>query len=47
MRWLRARGDKTGFTHAIVTVRFDLDVLLALDFNKDEFLCVFFLVHNG
>jgi hypothetical protein len=31
----------------IVAIEFGLDVLLALDFNRDEFLCVFFWVHNG
>jgi len=40
-------GEKPGFPHPIVAIRFDLDVLLALDFNEDGFLCVFFWVHNG
>jgi hypothetical protein len=39
---VRSAGEKPGITHQIVTIEFDLDVLLALDFNRDEFLCVFF-----
>jgi hypothetical protein len=35
-------GEKPGFPHPILAIRFDLDVLLALDFNEDGFLCVFF-----
>jgi hypothetical protein len=30
-----------------VAIRFGLDVVLALDFNEDEVLYVFFWVHNG
>jgi len=30
-----------------LAVEFGLDVLLALDFNGDEFLCAFFWVHIG
>jgi hypothetical protein len=33
--------------HEIVTIGFSLRVLLALDFNGDEFLCAVFWVHNG
>jgi hypothetical protein len=28
-------------------IRFDLGVLLAIDFNKNKVLCIFFWVHNG
>jgi hypothetical protein len=28
-------------------IRFDLAVLLAIDFNEDEVLCTFSWVHNG
>ena len=40
-------GEKTGIPHLIVVIRFDLGVLLALDFNADELLYAFFWVHNG
>jgi len=40
-------GEKPGFPHLILNINFVLCVLLALDFNEDEFLCVFFWVHNG
>jgi len=35
-------GDKTGIPPRIVAVGFTLDVLLAIDFNRNEFMCVFF-----
>ena len=38
-RW--ARGEKPGIPHLIVVIGFGLGVLLALDFNADELLCVF------
>jgi hypothetical protein len=44
---VRSAGEKPGITHQIVAIEFDLDVLLALDFNRDEFMCVFFWVRNG
>jgi hypothetical protein len=44
---VRSAGEKPSITHQIVAIEFDLDVLLALDFNRDEFLCVFFWVRNG
>jgi hypothetical protein len=34
-------------THGIVSIGFSLGILLTLDFNRDEFLDVFFGVHNG
>ena len=34
-------GEKPGIPHLIVVIGFGLDVLLALDFNADELLCVF------
>ena len=42
--WMR---EKSGIPHRIVAIGFDLGVLLALDFNGDEFLCAFFWVYNG
>ena len=42
--WMR---EKPGIPHRNVAIEFDLGVLLALDFNGDEFLCVFSWVHNG
>jgi hypothetical protein len=44
---VRRQGEKPGFPHPIVAIGFDVGVLLALDFNGDGFLCVFFWVHNG
>jgi hypothetical protein len=44
---VRSSGEKLGITHQIVAIEFDLGVLLALDFNRDKFLCVFFWVCNG
>jgi hypothetical protein len=41
------QGGKPVITYGIVAIEFDLDVLSALDFNRDEFLCVFFWIHNG
>ena len=41
------RGEKPGIPHQILAIGFDLGVLLALDFNGDEFMCAFSLVHNG
>ena len=38
--WMREKPD---IPHRIVAIGFDLCVLLALDFNVDKFLCVFFL----
>lgn len=29
-----------------MTIGFSLDVLLAFDFNRDEFLCIFFSMYN-
>jgi hypothetical protein len=40
-------GEKPSFTHRTVAIGSDLGVLVALDSNEDEFLCVFFCVHNG
>jgi hypothetical protein len=40
-------GEKTSITHRIVAIEFDLDVLVAFDFNEDKFLCIFFCVHHG
>ena len=42
--WMR---EKSGIPRRIVAIGFDLGILLALDFKEDEFLCVFFWVHNG
>jgi hypothetical protein len=42
-----AEGEKPGITHRIVSIGFGLCILLALNFNRDRFLCVFFWVHNG
>jgi hypothetical protein len=39
---VRRRGEKPGFPHPIVTIGFGVGVLLALDFNRGRFLCVFF-----
>jgi hypothetical protein len=36
-----------GFTHPIVAIGFDVDVLLAFDFNEGKFLCAIFWIHNG
>ena len=46
MGW-RAPGEKPDIPHRIVAIGFDLGVLLALNFNGDEFLCAFSWVHNG
>jgi hypothetical protein len=40
-------GEKPGFPHPIMAIDFDGCVLLAFDFNGDEFLCALFWVHNG
>ena len=40
-------GEKPGITRRIVAIEFGLGVLLAFDFNGDEFSCVFSWVHNG
>ena len=40
-------GEKPGIPRLIVVIGFDLGVLLALNFNGDEFLCAFSWVHNG
>jgi hypothetical protein len=49
--WRSARGvrmrEKPGIKHQTVAIGFGRGVLLALDFNIDEFLCVFSWVHNG
>jgi hypothetical protein len=45
--YVRSRGKKPPITHRIVAIEFGLGVLLALNFNGDKFLCVFFWVHNG
>ena len=37
--WMR---EKPGIPHRIVAIVFDLCVLLALNFNGDEFLCIMF-----
>jgi len=42
--WMR---EKPAIPHRILVIEFGLDVLLALDFNRDEFLCIFFWAHNG
>ena len=42
----RARGEKPGIPRLIVVIGFGLGILLALDFNADELLCVFSWVHN-
>ena len=42
--WMR---EKPAIPHRILVIEFGLDVLLALDFNRDEFFCIFFWVHNG
>jgi hypothetical protein len=39
--------EKPGIPRRIVAIRFGLGVLIALDFNRDKFLCVFFWVHDG
>ena len=36
--WMREKHD---IPHRIVAIGFDLGVLLAFDFNEDEFLCAF------
>jgi len=41
------RGEKAGFPHPIVALDFNDSVLLAFDFNRDEFLCALLWVHNG
>jgi hypothetical protein len=38
---------KSGIKHPIVANGFGLSILLAFDFNRDKFLCVFFWMHNG
>ena len=38
---VRRRGEKPDIPHPIVAIGFGLGVLLALDFNGDEFLCAF------
>jgi hypothetical protein len=47
----RKRGVGVEFEACIklssATIRFDLGVLLAIDFNGDEVLCIFSWVHNG
>jgi hypothetical protein len=40
-------GEKVGITRRIMAIGFGLSVLLTLDFNRDEFLCVFFWMHKG
>jgi hypothetical protein len=40
-------SEKPSITHLIVAIGFDLGILIALDFNKDEFMCTFSCVHNG
>ena len=37
--WMR---EKPAIPRRILAIEFGLDVLLALDFNRDEFLCIFF-----
>jgi hypothetical protein len=44
---VRRRGEKPGFPRPILAIGFDVDVLLALDFNGDGFLFVIFWVYNG
>ena len=44
---MRSQSEKPGITHGIVSIGFGLGILLALDFNVDEFLCTFSWVHNG
>jgi hypothetical protein len=39
--------EKPGFKLLPSAIGSDLDVFLALDFNRGEFLCVIFRVHNG
>jgi hypothetical protein len=41
-----ARGEKPGIPHPRVAIRFCLCVLLAFDFNRDEFICAFLWVHK-
>jgi hypothetical protein len=38
---------KPGIKLSSAAIRSRLGVLLALDFNEDEFLCAVFWVHNG
>lgn len=35
-------GEKSGIKHQSLAIRYDLSVLLALNFKRDELLCVFF-----
>lgn len=47
----RAHGvwvhEKPGIIHQTLAIRFCLGALLVLHFNEDEFVCIFFWVHNG
>ena len=37
-----ALHEKPGITHRIVTIGFGISGLLALDFNENKYMCVFF-----
>jgi len=39
-------GEKPGFPHPIAAIEFGVAVLLVIDFNDVEFLCVIFWVHS-
>jgi len=44
-RGMEGGGEKPTFPHPMVAVGFSLSVLLAFDFNENEFLFTFFWVH--
>jgi len=41
-RWGEKASEKLGFPLPIMTIKFDVCVLLAFDFDRDGFLCALF-----
>ena len=44
---VRELGEKLGFPHPILAIRFSKCFFLAIDFNDVGFLCTIFWVHSG